>query len=72
MRAGIIRLAVMYYIRYPLSYHQVEDLLWEQGSDVCHETVRYWVGVFGKKLAHSIRRKRQEDSHQISIEVDVT
>ncbi|WP_203413875.1 IS6 family transposase [Entomobacter blattae] len=45
-----------------MSYRQIEDLLWERGIDVCHETVRYWVGVFGKKFAGSIRRKRQ-NSH---------
>ena len=29
----IIRLAVMYYIRYPLSFRQVEDILHERGVD---------------------------------------
>jgi transposase-like protein len=38
----VIRLAVMMYIRYPLSLRQVEDLLFERGLDICHETVRYW------------------------------
>ncbi len=36
----IIRLAVMMYIRCPLSLRQVEDLLFERGIDICHETVR--------------------------------
>ena len=35
----VIRLAVMMYVRYPLSLRQVEDLLFERGIDVCHETV---------------------------------
>jgi putative transposase len=39
----IIRLAVMYYGRYPLSYRQVEDILHERGIYICHETIRYWV-----------------------------
>lgn len=38
----IIKLAVMYYIRYPLSLRQVEDILHERGIDICHETIRYW------------------------------
>ena len=37
----IIRLAVMMYIRFPLSVRNVEDQLQEQGTDVCHETVRF-------------------------------
>ena len=36
-----IRLAVMMCIRYPLSLRQVEDLLFERGIDICHETVRF-------------------------------
>ena len=34
----VIRLAVMFYIRYPLSLRQVEDILFERGIDICHET----------------------------------
>ena len=34
----VIGLAVMMYVRYPLSLRQVEDLLVERGIDVCHET----------------------------------
>ena len=54
----IIRLAVMFYVRYPLSYRQVEDILHERGIDICHETVRVWVGRFGLKFAGEIRKKR--------------
>ena len=39
----VIRLVVMMYIRYPLSLRQVEDILFERGIDICHETVRYFV-----------------------------
>ena len=54
----IIRLAVMYYVRYPLSLRQVEDILHERGIDICHETVRFWVDRFGVKFAGEIRKKR--------------
>ncbi len=37
----IIRLTVMLYVRYPLSLRQAEDILFERGIDICHETVRY-------------------------------
>ena len=43
----VICLAVMMYIRYPLSLRQVEDLLFERGIDICHETVRFWWNRFG-------------------------
>jgi putative transposase len=32
----IIRLAVMLYVRYPLSLRNVEDLLHERGIDITH------------------------------------
>ncbi len=41
----VIRLVVMMYIRYPLSLRQVEDILFERGIDICHETVRFWATV---------------------------
>ena len=37
-----IRLVVMMYMRFPLSLRNVEDLLFERGIDLCHETVRFW------------------------------
>jgi len=38
----IIPLAVILYVRFPLSLRNVEDLLHEQGIYVSHETVRFW------------------------------
>ncbi len=55
----IIRLAVMYYIRFPLSLRQVEDILHERGIDVSHEIIRFWWLRFGEKFAKSIRKKRR-------------
>jgi putative transposase len=54
----IIRLAVMMYVRYPLSLRQVEDLLFERGIDISHETVRFWWNRFGPMFAAEIRKRR--------------
>jgi putative transposase len=54
----IIRLAVMMYVRFPLSLRQVEDLLHERGIDISHETVRCWWNRFGPIFASEIRKKR--------------
>lgn len=56
----IIRLAVMLYIRFPLSLRNVEDLLHERGVDVSHETIRYWWHRFGPMFASEIRKRRIE------------
>jgi putative transposase len=54
----VIRLAVIMYIRYPLSLRQVEDILFERGIDICHETVRFWWNRFGPVFAAEIRKHR--------------
>ncbi len=46
------------YIRYPLSLRQVEDILFERGIDVSHETVRNWWNRFGPGFAAKIRNRR--------------
>ena len=54
----VIRLVVMLYVRYPLSLRNVEDLLFERGIDIRHETVRFWWNRFGPMFAAEIRKKR--------------
>jgi putative transposase len=54
----VIRLAVMLYVRFPLSLRNVEDLLHERGIDVSHETVRFWWNRSGPLFAAEIRNKR--------------
>jgi putative transposase len=53
----VIRLTAMMYIRYPLLLRQVEDLLFERGIDICHETVRFWWNRFGPMFAAGIRKR---------------
>jgi putative transposase len=54
----VIRLVVLMYVRFPLSLRNVEDLLFERGIDVCHETIRFWWNRFGPMFAGDIRRRR--------------
>jgi len=56
----IIRLAAMLCVRYPLSLRQVEDLLFERGIDISHETVRFWWNRFGPMFAREIRQYRAD------------
>ena len=56
----VIRLVVMMYVKYPLSLRNVEDLLFERGIDICHETVRLRWTRFGPMFAAEIRKKRVE------------
>ncbi len=56
----IIRLAVMPYVRFPLSLRNVEDLLHERGIEISHESDRFWWQRFGPMFAAEIRKRRIE------------
>ena len=52
----IIRLAVMMYVRFPISLRNWEDLLHESGIDVSNEAVRFWWNCFGPVFAVDIHK----------------
>src|SRR3954469_7711546 len=54
----IIRHAVWLYLRFTLSYRDVEDLLAERGFEVSNETIRRWVLKFGSAIARNLRTAR--------------
>ena len=54
----VIRRVVMMYVRYLLSLRNVEDLLFERGIAICHETVRFQWNRFGPMFAADIRCQR--------------
>jgi len=49
---------VWLYLRFTLSFRDVEDLLAERGLDLSYETVRRWVLKFGPMFAKELRRRR--------------
>src|SRR5207249_6563569 len=58
----VIQHAVWLYLRFTLSYRDVEELLAERGLDVSYETVRSWVLKFGPIIARRLRRSRPRSS----------
>src|SRR6202171_2740717 len=54
----IIQQAIWLYVRFTLSFRDVEDLLAERGIAVSYETVRRWTNHFGPKIAADLRRRR--------------
>jgi putative transposase len=54
----VIRHAVWLYLRFTLSYRDVEDLLAERGLEVSNETIRRWVLKFGSAIARNLRSIR--------------
>ncbi len=58
----VIQRAEWLYLRFALSYRDVEDLLAERGLDLSYETVRRWVIKFGVLYARELRRRRPRPS----------
>src|SRR5256886_12689935 len=58
----IIQHAIWLYLRFTLSYRDVEELLAERGLDFSYETVRRWVLKFGPAIARRLRQRRPRPS----------
>ena len=54
----IIQQAIWLYVRFTLSFRDVEDLPAERGIVMSYETVRRWVNHFGPKIAADLRKRR--------------
>src|SRR6202521_5076793 len=60
----IIQHAIWLYLRFTLSYRDVEELLAERGLDISYETVRRWVLKFGPGIARNLRQRRPRPSNR--------
>src|SRR6266404_1074405 len=56
--------AVWLYLRFTLSYRDVEDLLAARGLGVSYETIRRWVLKFGPAIARNLRHTRPKPDGQ--------
>src|SRR3954454_22334437 len=56
--AAIIQHAIWLYLRFTLSYRDIEELLAERGLDLSYETIRRWVLKFGPVVARGLRQQR--------------
>src|SRR5712672_3275764 len=60
----VIQHAVWLYLRFSLSYRDVEELLAERGLDISYESVRSWVLKFGPAIARALRQCRPRPSNR--------
>ena len=56
----IISHGVWLYYRFPLSYRDVPELLFERGIDVTHEAIRQWCLTFGQDYANRLKHRRAQ------------
>ena len=67
----VIQHAVWLYLRFTLSYRDVEDLLAERGLDISYETVRSWVLKLGPLIAQRLRGRCPHPSHRWHLDETV-
>ena len=68
--ASLILQAVSWYLRYPLSYRDIEELFLERGLKVDHSTLNRWVLAYAPLIERRLRSFRKP--HCGSIRIDET
>ena len=56
----VILFAVFFYVRYAVSYHDLEEIMQERGVDVDHATLNRWVIEYGPLLAEEARKRKRQ------------
>ena len=69
--AEIIRHATWLYLRFTLSFRDVEELLADRGIETSYETVRRWVLKFGPLFARNLRRIRPKPTGRWEMVVSI-
>ena len=67
----VIQHAVWLYLRFTLSYRDVEELLAERGLDISYESVRSWVLKFGPMIARRLRQVRPRPSDRWHLDEEL-
>jgi putative transposase len=68
----IISHGVWLYYRFPLSYRDVQEMLFERGITVSHEAIRQWCQKFGQAYANQLRRRRPRPGDKWHLEIVFT
>jgi transposase, IS6 family len=69
-QAMLILQAVSWYLRYPLSYREIEELFRERGLEVDHSTLNRWVLAYAPLIERRLRSFRKP--HCGSVRIDET
>ncbi|MGF1399252.1 IS6 family transposase [Streptococcus infantarius] len=66
----VIIVAVGYYLRYNLSYREVQEILYDRGINVSHTTIYRWVQEYSKVLYYLWKKKRRWHYPYRAIDAD--
>ncbi len=64
-KKDVIIVAVGYYLRYNLSYREVQELLYDRGINVCHTTIYRWVQEYSKDRKSTRLNSSHSDSSRM-------
>jgi len=56
---AVILTCVRWYLAYPLSYRQLEEMMQERGVGVDHATIHRWVHRYTPLLEQAFRRRKR-------------
>ena len=54
----IILFAMFFYVRYTVSYRDLEEIMAERGVNVDHATLNRWVAKYSPPIADNARRRK--------------
>ena len=63
----VIIVTVGYYLRYNLSYREVQEILYDRGINVSHTTIYRWVQEYGKLLYQIWKKKNKKSFYLMSV-----
>jgi len=63
----IIITCVRWYLKYPLSYRNLEEMMWERNIEIDHTTIMRWVNQYSPEINKRIRKylKKTNDSWRV-------
>ena len=62
----MIIVAVGYYLRYNLSYREVQKILYDRSINVSHTTIYRWVQEYGKLLYQIWKKKNKKSFYEVN------
>ena len=64
----VILFAVFFYLRYPVSYHDLEEIMQERGVDVDHATLNRWVIDYSPLVAEEAQKRKGSTSRSWRVD----
>jgi len=64
----LIMQAVAWYLRHPLSYRDLEEMLQERGFEVDHSTINRWVLTYARMIEKRLRQFRRPRCGSVRID----